>query len=158
MDGYQLTPEELPEKAAGIIAEQGIRTDENSFLCIFSIGCDTASSSELYVQIQNALDKAYSTSGTTTPGRNSANRSAPSVPKNWTKSSPPYPREYPNQSRLNTKKYRGKQTPAQPSTPLQEYFTSQVCRTHNHGRHTWLASSYLPLTIAKTTCRYPAAA
>lgn len=61
MDGYQLALEELPEKAAGIIAEQGIRTDENSFLCIFSIGCDTASSSELYVQIQNALDKAYST-------------------------------------------------------------------------------------------------
>lgn len=61
MDGYQLALEELPEKAAGIIAEQGIRTDENSFLCIFSIGCNTASSSELYVQIQNALDKAYST-------------------------------------------------------------------------------------------------
>lgn len=61
MDGYQLALEELPEKAAGIIKEQGIRTDENSFLCIFSIGCDTASSSELYVQIQNALDKAYST-------------------------------------------------------------------------------------------------
>lgn len=60
MDGYQLALEELPEKAAGIIAEQGIRTDENSFLCIFSIGCNTASSSELYVQIQNALDKAYS--------------------------------------------------------------------------------------------------
>ena len=59
MDGYQLALEELPEKAAGIIAEQGIRTDENSFLCIFSIGCNTASSSELYVQIQNALDKAY---------------------------------------------------------------------------------------------------
>ena len=59
MDGYQLALEELPEKAAGIIAEQGIRSDENSFLCIFSIGCDTASSSELYVQIQNALDKAY---------------------------------------------------------------------------------------------------
>lgn len=61
MDGYQLALEELPEKAAGIITEQGIRSDENSFLCIFSIGCDTASSSELYVQIQNALDKAYST-------------------------------------------------------------------------------------------------
>ena len=61
MDGYQLALKELPEKAAGIIAEQGIRTDENSFLCIFSIGCNTASSSELYVQIQNALDKAYST-------------------------------------------------------------------------------------------------
>ena len=61
MDGYQLALEELPEKAAGIIAEQGIRTDENSFLCIFSIGCNTASSSELYIQIQNALDKAYST-------------------------------------------------------------------------------------------------
>ena len=61
MDGYQLALEEVPEKAAGIIAEQGIRTDENSFLCIFSIGCNTASSSELYVQIQNALDKAYST-------------------------------------------------------------------------------------------------
>lgn len=61
MDGYQLALEELPEKAAGIIAEQGIRTDENSFLCIFSIGCNTASSSELYVQIQNALDKAYCT-------------------------------------------------------------------------------------------------
>ena len=61
MDGYQLALEELPEKAAGIIAEQGIRSDENSFLCIFSIGCNTASSSELYVQIQNALDKAYST-------------------------------------------------------------------------------------------------
>ena len=61
MDGYQLALEELPEKATGIIAEQGIRTDENSFLCIFSIGCNTASSSELYVQIQNALDKAYST-------------------------------------------------------------------------------------------------
>lgn len=61
MDGYQLALEELPEKAAGIIAKQGIRTDENSFLCIFSIGCNTASSSELYVQIQNALDKAYST-------------------------------------------------------------------------------------------------
>lgn len=61
MDGYQLALEELPEKAAGIIAEHGIRTDENSFLCIFSIGCNTASSSELYVQIQNALDKAYST-------------------------------------------------------------------------------------------------
>lgn len=60
MDGYQLALEELPEKAAGIITEQGIRSDENSFLCIFSIGCDTASSSELYVQIQNALDKAYS--------------------------------------------------------------------------------------------------
>lgn len=61
MDGYQVTLEEIPEKAAGIIMEQGIRTDEDQLLSIFSIGFNRDSSPETYVQIQNAMDKAYNT-------------------------------------------------------------------------------------------------
>lgn len=63
MDGYQVTLEEIPEKAVGIIMEQGIRTDtdEEQFLGIFSIGFNRDSSPEVYVQIRNAMDKAYNT-------------------------------------------------------------------------------------------------
>ena len=63
MDGYQVTLEEIPEKAVGIIMEQGIRTDtdEDQFLGIFSIGFNRDSSPEVYVQIRNAMDKAYDT-------------------------------------------------------------------------------------------------
>ena len=63
MDGYQVTLEEIPEKAVGIIMEQGIRTDtdEDQFLGIFSIGFNRDSSPEVYVQIRNAMDKAYNT-------------------------------------------------------------------------------------------------
>ena len=63
MDGYQVTLEEIPEKAVGIIMEQGIRTDtdEEQFLGIFSIGFNRDSSPEIYVQIRNAMDKAYDT-------------------------------------------------------------------------------------------------
>lgn len=63
MDGYQVTLEEIPEKAVGIIMEQGIRTDtdEEQFLGIFSIGFNRDSSPEVYVQIRNAMDKAYDT-------------------------------------------------------------------------------------------------
>ena len=43
--------------------EQGIRTDtdEDQFLGIFSIGFNRDSSPEVYVQIRNAMDKAYDT-------------------------------------------------------------------------------------------------
>ncbi len=64
MDGYQVTLEEIPQRAAAIIEEQGIRTDGTdgpTTGCIFSIRNDRASSSELYVQIQKAIDKAYYT-------------------------------------------------------------------------------------------------
>jgi len=63
MDGYQVTLEEIPEKAVGIIMEQGIRTDTDAdqFLGIFSIGFNRDSSPEVYVQIRNAMDKAYDT-------------------------------------------------------------------------------------------------
>ena len=63
MDGYQVILEEIPEKAVGIIMEQGIRTDtdEDQFLGIFSIGFNRDSSPEVYVQIRNAMDKAYDT-------------------------------------------------------------------------------------------------
>ena len=63
MDGYQVTLEEIPEKAVGIIMEQGIRTDTDAdqFLGIFSIGFNRDSSPEVYVQIRNAMDKAYNT-------------------------------------------------------------------------------------------------
>lgn len=64
MDGYQVTLEEIPQRAAAIIEEQGIRTDGTDGTttgCIFSIRNDRASSSELYVQIQKAIDKAYYT-------------------------------------------------------------------------------------------------
>ena len=63
MDGYQVTLEEIPEKAVGIIMEQGIRTDADAdqFLGIFSIGFNRDSSPEVYVQIRNAMDKAYDT-------------------------------------------------------------------------------------------------
>lgn len=63
MDGYQVTLEEIPEKAVGIIMEQGIRTDtdEEQFLGIFSIGFNRYSSPEVYVQIRNAMDKVYNT-------------------------------------------------------------------------------------------------
>lgn len=63
MDGYQVTLEEIPEKAVGIIMEQGIRTDtdEDQFLGIFSIGFNRDSSPGIYVQIRNAMDKAYDT-------------------------------------------------------------------------------------------------
>lgn len=63
MDGCQVTLEEIPEKAVGIIMEQGIRTDtdEDQFLGIFSIGFNRDSSPEVYVQIRNAMDKAYDT-------------------------------------------------------------------------------------------------
>ncbi|HIR34464.1 MAG TPA: M48 family metalloprotease [Candidatus Coprenecus merdigallinarum] len=63
MDGYQVTLKEIPEKAVGIIMEQGIRTDtdEEQFLGIFSIGFNRDSSPEVYVQIRNAMDKAYNT-------------------------------------------------------------------------------------------------
>lgn len=64
MDGYQVTLEEIPQRAAAIIKEQGIRTDGTDGTttgCIFSIRNDRASSSELYVQIQKAIDKAYYT-------------------------------------------------------------------------------------------------
>ena len=63
MDGYQVTLEEIPEKAVGIIMEQGIRTDtdKDQFLGIFSIGFNRDSSPEVYVQIRNAMDKAYNT-------------------------------------------------------------------------------------------------
>lgn len=63
MDGYQVTLEEIPEKAVGIIMEQGIRTDtdEDQFLGIFSIGFNRDSSPEVYVQIRNAMDKVYNT-------------------------------------------------------------------------------------------------
>ena len=64
MDGYQVTLEEIPQRAAAIIEEQGIRTDGTdgpTTGCIFSIRNDRASSSELYVQIQKAIDEAYYT-------------------------------------------------------------------------------------------------
>ncbi len=63
MDGYQVTLEEIPEKAVGIIMEQGIRTDtdEDQSLGIFSIGFNRDSSPDVYVQIRNAMDKAYDT-------------------------------------------------------------------------------------------------
>ena len=61
MDGYQVTLEEIPQRAAAIIEEQGIRTDGTTTGCIFLIRNDRASSSELYVQIQKAIDKAYYT-------------------------------------------------------------------------------------------------
>ena len=63
MDGYQVTLEEIPEKAVGIIMEQGIRTDtdEDQFLGTFSIRFNRDSSPEVYVQIRNAMDKAYDT-------------------------------------------------------------------------------------------------
>ncbi len=63
MDGYQVTLEEIPEKAVGIIMEQGIRTDTDAdqFLGIFSIGFNRDSSPGIYVQIRNAMDKAYNT-------------------------------------------------------------------------------------------------
>lgn len=64
MDGYQVTLEEIPQRAAAIIEEQGIRTDRTdgpTTGCIFSIRNDRASSSELYVQIQKAIDEAYYT-------------------------------------------------------------------------------------------------
>ena len=67
MDGYQVTLEEIPQRAAAIIEEQGIRTDGTDGTdgpttgCIFSIRNDRASSSELYVQIQKAIDEAYYT-------------------------------------------------------------------------------------------------
>ena len=63
MDGYQVTLEEIPEKAVGIIMEQGIRTDtdKEQFLGIFSIGFNRDSSPKVYVQIRNAMDKAYDT-------------------------------------------------------------------------------------------------
>lgn len=64
MDGYQVTLEEIPQRAAAIIEEQGIRTDGTNGPttgCIFSIRNDRASSSELYVQIQKAIDEAYYT-------------------------------------------------------------------------------------------------
>lgn len=64
MDGYQVTLEEIPQKAVEIIEAQGIRTDGTdgpTTGCIFSIRNDRASSSELYVQIQKAIDEAYYT-------------------------------------------------------------------------------------------------
>ena len=59
MDGYQVTLEEIPEKAVG----KGIRTDtdEDQSLGIFSIGFNRDSSPDVYVQIRNAMDKAYDT-------------------------------------------------------------------------------------------------
>lgn len=64
MDGYQVTLEEIPQKAVEIIEAQGIRTDDTDgdwFGAIFAIRSDNTSSSELYVKIQSALDEAYDT-------------------------------------------------------------------------------------------------
>ena len=64
MDGYQVTLEEIPQKAVEIIEAQGIRTDDTDgdwFGAVFAIRNDRASSSELYVQIQKAIDEAYYT-------------------------------------------------------------------------------------------------
>lgn len=64
MDGYQVTLEEIPQRAAAIIEEQGIRTDDTDgdwFGAVFAIRSDNTSSSELYVKIQSALDEAYDT-------------------------------------------------------------------------------------------------
>ena len=64
MDGYQVTLEEIPQKAVEIIEAQGIRTDDTDgdwFGAVFAIRSDNTSSSELYVKIQSALDEAYDT-------------------------------------------------------------------------------------------------
>ena len=65
MDGYQVTLEDIPQKAVEIIEAQGIRTDDDTdgdwFGLVFAIRSDNASSSELYVKIQSALDEAYDT-------------------------------------------------------------------------------------------------
>lgn len=64
MDGYQVTLEEIPQKAVEIIEAQGIRTDDTDgdwFGSVFAISSDNTSSSELYVKIQSALDEAYDT-------------------------------------------------------------------------------------------------
>ena len=64
MDGYQVTLEEIPQKAVEIIKAQGIRTDDTDgdwFGAVFAIRSDNISSSELYVKIQSALDEAYDT-------------------------------------------------------------------------------------------------
>ena len=64
MDGYQVTLEEIPQKAVEIIEAQGIRTDDTDgdwFGAVFAISSDNTSSSELYVKIQSALDDAYDT-------------------------------------------------------------------------------------------------